>query len=108
MSRAFGAVVVAVGVVGVVYVVGVAVVAVVIVVVLRKTMDLPTDATLGSPKRVRVDPTATNTPPDTKNPLVSAHAHIQDHVSSLLPQTATILSRCARQHLQYATSIGTR
>ena len=62
-------------------------------------MEMPTDSDHGSPKRVRLDPTATNADPITKNALASAQQHIQAHVTSLHQQTATILSRCARQHL---------
>ena len=58
----------------------------------------PTDPT-DSPKRVRVDPTPTNTAVN-QAPLKSAQLHIQESVSSLPPTTASILLRLAKHHLQ--------
>jgi hypothetical protein len=60
-------------------------------------MDTATDT--DSPnKRVRFDSTATNGGP-TKSPMAHATTHISDHVASLQPQIATILSRLAKQHI---------
>lgn len=61
------------------------------------TMDTATDPA-GPNKRVRIDTTATNGGPS-KSPMAHATAHISDHVASLQPQIATILSRLAKQHL---------
>ena len=61
------------------------------------TMDTATDSTSPS-KRVRIDSTATNGGP-TKSPMAHATSHISDHVASLQPQIATILSRLAKQHI---------
>ena len=58
----------------------------------------PTDPT-DSPKRVRVNPTPTNTAVN-RAPLKSAQLHIQEYVSSLPPTTASILLRLAKNHLQ--------
>jgi hypothetical protein len=60
-------------------------------------MDTATD-TDGPNKRVRIDTTATNGGPS-KSPMAHANTHIQDHVASLQPQIATILSRLAKQHI---------
>jgi hypothetical protein len=60
-------------------------------------MDTATD-TAGPNKRVRIDTTAANGGPS-KSPMAHATAHISDHVASLQPQIATILSRLAKQHL---------
>jgi hypothetical protein len=61
------------------------------------TMDTATD-TDGPNKRVRIDTTATNGGPS-KSPMAHATTHISDHVASLQPQIATILSRLAKQHI---------
>jgi hypothetical protein len=61
------------------------------------TMDTATDND-GPNKRVRVDATATNGSPS-KSPMTYAITHISDHVASLQPQIATILSRLAKQHI---------
>jgi hypothetical protein len=60
-------------------------------------MDTATDTTSPN-KRVRIDSTAINGGP-TKSPMAHATSHISDHVASLQPQIATILSRLAKQHL---------
>ena len=60
-------------------------------------MDTVTD-TDGPNKRVRIDITATNGGPS-KSPMAHATTHISDHVASLQPQIATILSRLAKQHI---------
>jgi hypothetical protein len=60
-------------------------------------MDTATD-TDGPNKRVRIDTTATNGGPS-KSPMAHANTHISDHVASLQPQIATILSRLAKQHI---------
>ena len=89
-------VVVAVGVVGVVFVVGVVVA---IVVVIPETMEQATDANPGSPKRVRVDPNATNASKN-QSPLACAQECLQEYIASLPPSTASILLCLARSHLQ--------
>jgi hypothetical protein len=63
----------------------------------ENTMDTATGTTSPN-KRVRIDSTATNGGP-TKSPMAHATTHIMDHVASLQPQIATILSRLAKQHL---------
>jgi hypothetical protein len=65
--------------------------------IIDNTMDTATDTT-GPNKRVRIDTTANKGGPS-KSPMAHATAHILDHVASLQPQIATILSRLAKQHL---------
>jgi hypothetical protein len=68
-----------------------------LIIFIDNTMDTATD-TDGPNKRVRVDATATNGSLS-KSPMTYAITHISDHVASLQPQIATILSRLAKQHI---------
>ena len=63
-------------------------------------MEQATDKNPGSPKRVRVDPNATNAASKTQSPLACAHESLQEYITSLPPSTASILLRLARNHLQ--------
>ena len=62
-------------------------------------MEQPTDTNPGSPKRVRVDPDASNAALKTQSPLACAQESLQAYVTSLPPSTASILLRLARSHL---------